>query len=132
MSSPLHRTTLGFRPPQVHIDLRYVLKDLGYTGGLKAIERRFGMAVTSWKALTASWRVLLWREYRRSGNEKALETLLAYNVQDVLNLEVLMVRSYNLNLKVTPFSNRYAVKEGSARGNPFRAHREVIERCLRW
>ncbi|MBW2193860.1 MAG: exonuclease, partial [Deltaproteobacteria bacterium] len=32
-----------------------------------------------------------------------LETLLAYNIQDVLTLEALMVIAYNLKIKDTPF-----------------------------
>jgi uncharacterized protein YprB with RNaseH-like and TPR domain len=35
--------------------------------------------------------VLLWNEYRKTGNQKALDTLLAYNVQDTVNLQNLMV-----------------------------------------
>jgi len=46
--------------------------------------------------------VLLWNEYRKSGSQKALDTLLAYNVQDTVNLESLMVTAYNLKIKETP------------------------------
>jgi hypothetical protein len=38
-----------------------------------------------------------------NGNQRALETLLAYNIQDVLTLENLMVISYNMKIKDTPF-----------------------------
>ena len=47
--------------------------------------------------------VLLWHDYKRTGNKKALETLLAYNIQDVLTLENLMVIAYNMKIKATPF-----------------------------
>ena len=47
--------------------------------------------------------VLLWREYNR-GNDKALETLLAYNIADAVNLEILSVTAYNMYLQDTPFS----------------------------
>jgi len=50
--------------------------------------------------------VLLWHDYKRSGNEKALETLLAYNIQDVLTLENLMVIAYNMKIKNTPFYDK--------------------------
>ncbi|MFH2219262.1 MAG: ribonuclease H-like domain-containing protein [Pseudomonadota bacterium] len=42
-------------------------------------------------------------DYQRNRNEKALETLLAYNIQDVLTLEKLMVIAYNIKIKDTPF-----------------------------
>lgn len=38
-------------------------------------------------------------------NEKALETLLAYNIEDIINLEYLMHKVYNLKLIETPFEN---------------------------
>lgn len=39
--------------------------------------------------------VLLWQEFQQTGNIKALETLLVYNIEDVVNLETLMVLAYN-------------------------------------
>ncbi|MBW1608758.1 MAG: ribonuclease H-like domain-containing protein, partial [Deltaproteobacteria bacterium] len=47
--------------------------------------------------------VLLWQDYQKNRNEKALQTLLAYNIQDVLSLEILMVIAYNLKIADTPF-----------------------------
>jgi uncharacterized protein len=41
--------------------------------------------------------VRLWREYKR-GRKSALDTLLAYNIEDVVNLEHLMYSAYNLKL----------------------------------
>jgi len=54
--------------------------------------------------------VLLWNEYQKTGNQKALDTLLAYNVQDTVNLESLMVTAYNMKLKET--SNSSARRAG--------------------
>jgi len=48
--------------------------------------------------------VLLWHEYRRHDNVKALETLLAYNAQDALSLHLLIVHAYNQKLQATPFA----------------------------
>ena len=78
-----------------HIDLRYVLKSLGYSGGLKKCERRLGIERGDLEDVDGYIAVLLWKEYQKHRNEKALETLLAYNIQDVLNLELLMVKAYN-------------------------------------
>ena len=43
--------------------------------------------------------VLLWREYKRNGNQRALDTLIAYNIEDVINLEYLMYYAFNAKVK---------------------------------
>ena len=47
--------------------------------------------------------MLLWQEYRKKGSVKALETLLAYNMADAVNLENLMVQAFNMKVSETPF-----------------------------
>ena len=71
--------------------------------------------------------VLLWDEYQKNGNQKALETLLAYNIQDMLNLEALMVTAYNLKIKETPF---YAdqLPEPEIAENPLEADAGIVDR----
>lgn len=86
-----------------HIDLRYVLKSLGYSGGLKNCEKALGIDRGDLNGVDGFFAVLLWQDYQENQNEKALETLLAYNIEDVLNLETLMVTAYNMKLKKTPF-----------------------------
>ncbi|UCD33166.1 MAG: ribonuclease H-like domain-containing protein [Desulfobacterales bacterium] len=86
-----------------HIDLRYTLRSLGYKGGLKSCETQLGIDRGSLKGIDGFFAVHLWHDYHRTGNQKALETLLAYNIQDVLTLENLMVISYNSKIKHTPF-----------------------------
>ena len=56
------------------------------------------------------------------------ETLLAYNLQDAINLEALMVTAYNLKLRQTPFYERLELPMPVAFPNPMRAHRETIHR----
>jgi len=114
--------------PQVHIDLRYLLRSLGYTGGLKGCEKKAGIDRKELEGLDGYFAVLLWQDYQRSNNEKALETLLAYNIQDVVNLETLMLLSYNLKLKETPFVQSHQLPHPSAPLIPFRANLETIER----
>lgn len=94
------RTTLG----RAHIDLRYVLASLGYRGGLKGCERQLGIDRGDLDGVDGYFAVLLWREYMNEGNPKALETLLAYNALDVINLERLMVEGYNRKIQDTPFA----------------------------
>jgi hypothetical protein len=72
--------------------------------------------------------VLLWDEYQKTGDQKALDTLLAYNVQDTITLENLMVTAYNLKLKGTPFYNNLLIEESTPPFNPFRADLDTIDR----
>jgi uncharacterized protein YprB with RNaseH-like and TPR domain len=114
--------------PQVHIDLRYLLRSLGYTGGLKGCEKKAGIDRKELEGIDGYFAVLLWQDYQRTGNEKALETLLAYNIQDVVNLEMLVLLSYNLKLKETPFVQSHQLPYPSAPPIPFKANLETIER----
>ena len=93
------------RLDQAQIDLRYVLAQLGCRGGLKGCEKQMGISRGMLDGIDGSFAVLLWREYERYGNEAALETLLAYNVEDTVNLERLMVEAYNRNVDRTPFAS---------------------------
>lgn len=112
----------------VHIDSRYLLRSLGYTGGLKGCEKRAGIDREELDGLDGYSAVLLWNDYQRGKNPKSLETLLAYNVQDVVNLEFLMVLSYNLKLKETPFVQSNQLALPSCPEIPFKADLETIAR----
>ncbi len=125
---PFIERSLGIRLPQAHIDLRYVLKSLGYAGGLKGCENQLGLARGDTADIDGFLAVLLWRMYERDGDEKALETLLAYNVQDVLTLELLLTIAYNGKLKATPFLEMLMQADPVPAANPFRADRAVVER----
>ena len=95
---------VGLKSPMDHadLDLRYILHSLGYKGGLKGCERALGVSRKGLEDVNGFMAVLFWREYKR-GNRKALETLLAYNMADAVNLEILMVKAYNERLACTPF-----------------------------
>jgi uncharacterized protein YprB with RNaseH-like and TPR domain len=101
---PFIERTLGVSLQQAHIDLRYLLRCLGYKGGLKGCERQMGIERGDLDGIDGYFAVLLWREYCCNHCPEALETLLAYNIEDVLNLEKLMVKAYNLSLRETPFA----------------------------
>lgn len=79
---------------QVHVDLCPTLRRLGLRGGLKRIEHTLGFqrdpdveGLDGWAA------VRLWNAYRR-GSEQALDTLLRYNKEDIINLKPLMELAY--------------------------------------
>ena len=74
----------------VHIDLRFPLKRLGLTGGLKRIEETLGIQRSPRTRGLDGWdAVRLWNEYQ-DGSEAALELLLEYNREDIKNLQPLM------------------------------------------
>ena len=125
---PFIRHSLGLPMDQAHIDLRYVLASLGYRGGLKNCERQLGLNRGELTDVDGFFAVLLWQEYKQSGDPRALETLLAYNTLDVLNLVRLMTMSYNLKLQGTPFEDTHELLMPSVPDNPFDADVEVIER----
>jgi uncharacterized protein YprB with RNaseH-like and TPR domain len=76
--------------PPVHIDLRWPLKRLGYTGGLKRIERRLGLDRPSEVQDLSGFDALrLWQEHL-AGDSEALEVLKLYNAMDVINLAPLL------------------------------------------
>lgn len=76
--------------PPAHIDLRFTLRRLGYTGGLKRIEQELGLGDrTGVEGVYGLDAVRLWEEYRR-GSSAALERLVQYNRADTVNLEPLL------------------------------------------
>ncbi len=80
----------GITLPGGHIDLRFVLKKLGFTGGLKRIEKDVGIArEREVEGIDGFEAIRLWYAYQR-GNKKALDTLIEYNNADIVNLQPLM------------------------------------------
>jgi uncharacterized protein YprB with RNaseH-like and TPR domain len=100
---PFIRNYFRVAVDHIHIDLRYLLRSLGYGGGLKGCEKSLGLDRAELNGVDGYFAVLLWREYRKTGNVKALETLLAYNMADTVNLETLMVQAFNMKVSETPF-----------------------------
>jgi uncharacterized protein len=128
---PFIERYFGITIDHAHIDLRYVLKSLGYSGGLKGCERQLGIDRKDLADVDGYFAVLLWNDYIRNRNEKALETLLAYNVQDVVSLETLLVIAHNMKLKETPFINSHSLKMPAPPRLPFQADRQTIDRIKR-
>jgi uncharacterized protein YprB with RNaseH-like and TPR domain len=114
-----------------HIDLRYVLRSLGYTGGLKRCEKMLGIERAGLQGIDGFFAVLLWNDFKENINQKALETLLAYNIQDAVNLETLMVIAYNMKLKDTPFFETHKLPLPATPDNPFKADTFTVRRILK-
>ncbi|RMH71729.1 MAG: exonuclease [Gemmatimonadetes bacterium] len=119
-----------------HIDLRYVLASLGYTGGLKQCEKRLGIHRQELDGINGRFAIHLWNDYQRHGIPQSLETLLAYNIADVVNLEKLMVIAYNKKLyHTTPFYDELRLDlptepEISIKPDPFTIDRIMREHGL--
>ena len=75
---------------QPHIDLRGVCNHLDLRGGLKKIEQTIGLKrPDAVEGMDGYHAVLLWEEFRKTGDEKFLEQLVEYNTQDIVNLKPL-------------------------------------------
>ncbi len=82
--------------PPLHVDLRFLLARLGYKGGLKKIEPRFGIhRPAEVNGMDGYMAVILWQRYQR-GDRTSLDLLLKYNREDVINLEVLMEQAFQM------------------------------------
>jgi len=87
----------GLELPAAHVDLRFLLARLGFKGGLKKIEPRFGIhRPKEVNGMDGYMAVILWERYQR-GDRTALDLLLKYNREDVVNLELLMEQAFDLS-----------------------------------
>jgi len=116
--------------PQVHLDLRYILRSLGFTGGLKSCEHQLGLSRGDIEGIDGYFAVHLWHDYL-DGNKKALETLLAYNIMDTINLKKLMLIAYERNVKRCLLNKSSIIsipKYTSKIKIPFKADSKTIEK----
>lgn len=116
---------------QAQIDLRYVLARLGFKGGLKGCEKQLGLHRGNLDGVNGYFAVLLWREYQRYRDKRVLNTLLAYNIEDTVNLERLVVEAYNRNIMATPFADKLALDCPAPPPNPYVADYETVEKLKR-
>lgn len=88
---PFLRRDFGdLREGRIHLDLCYLMRRLGFSGGLKRIEQSLGIFRSEETSGLNGWdAVRLWAEYRR-GSGEALELLLRYNQEDVENLQAVL------------------------------------------
>lgn len=83
-------TIQGLPLDQPHIDLCLLGRQLGFRGGLKAIELQLGIQRRAdlW-GMSGADAGQLWNRWRHSRDEEARERLLAYNQADCVNLQPL-------------------------------------------
>lgn len=78
----------------LHIDLMYPLKKIGYSGGLKRIENTLGINRSEeTTGISGFDAVRLWHKYEK-GDEEALDILIKYNKEDIVNLEKIIRITY--------------------------------------
>ena len=128
---PYVERSFGIRMNQAQIDLRFVLHHLGYTGGLKGCERALGISRGELDGVNGFLAVVLWREFARRNNTAALETLLAYNIADSVNLERLMTIAYNEHVMKTPFASARMLPMPEQPAIPFTADAALLHRLKR-
>lgn len=100
---PFLRNFFNISLNQFHIDLCPVLRRLGFKGGLKKCEKQMNIKrqIQDVDGLQA---IHLWNQYQKNNNFGALQKLMAYNSQDVLTLEHIIIKSYNLVMEDCPIS----------------------------
>jgi uncharacterized protein YprB with RNaseH-like and TPR domain len=125
---PFIESFFNIRLNHAQIDLRFVLYSLGFRGGLKGVERQLGADRGNLRDVDGFFAVLLWEDFLKTQNRQTLETLLAYNVQDTITLENLMVTAYNLKLRQTPFYDHLLIDESISPPNPYKADLATIDR----
>ena len=87
--APILRRSLSIPLDMPHLDLLPVFRRLDLRGGLKKVEKTLGIDRDALDGVDGWMAVRLWRAFERTRDERFLETLLAYNVADVLSLEYL-------------------------------------------
>lgn len=92
----LRRELPGLRFPPMHVDLCQLWRRLGEGGGLKALERRLGLARPgSVEGVGGLEAVALWHHWRLNRDATALRRLVEYNLYDAIMLRPLLDLAWN-------------------------------------
>ena len=79
---------------QLHIDLVYPLRRIGYKGGLKNIEKILGISRSEdTEGMSGFDAVILWKQYER-GDKGALSKIIKYNKEDLVNMKTILELTY--------------------------------------
>lgn len=77
---------------------------MGYSGGLKHIENIFNIHRNVTEQLDGRDAISLWYKYFDNKDKRALQRLIRYNLQDVLSLELISIKIYNIIMNDFPVS----------------------------
>jgi len=102
----IERTFNIWKKNYISLDLRWVFKRLGCSGGLKSIEKQLGINRPDYlKDVNGYTAVLLWEKYQ-SRRLNALNVLRRYCLEDVKNLVFLLHIAYNRLCKELKFPQK--------------------------
>jgi len=127
---PFIKQEMGIGFNQIHFDVCFLLRRLKIKGGLKKIEKRFGISRGDLEDLDGYSAVLLWNKFKKTKKKEYLETLLAYNNEDVINLEFLLHQAYNLLIEKEPTFTPPLKFQKKEITNPFLASKRVVDEIL--
>lgn len=90
-----------------HMDLRFCGERVGLSGGLKKIEKDLGFVrPESIQEVNGYEAVMLWRRWEIQHDHEALDKLIKYNQQDVLNLKRLADIVYQRLYDITTLKSK--------------------------
>lgn len=80
---------------QIHFDLCPAFQKLDFVGGLKKLEKQFGIERSPDTVdLRGRDAIDLWRKFSKLGQQAALDLLIRYNEEDVVSLPLLAEKAY--------------------------------------
>ncbi len=83
-----HHLGINLEEMHEHCDLMFRCWNRKLFGGLKSVERQLGIR-RELPNVDGKMAIVLWNRYLYSGDLEALDTLLKYNLEDVVNLKTL-------------------------------------------
>ncbi|MHA1732850.1 MAG: ribonuclease H-like domain-containing protein [Promethearchaeota archaeon] len=128
---PFIERTLGVDMPQVDFDTRFLLRRVGLTGGLKRVEEAVGLSRPGVDGIDGFGAVILWNLYEQSRRQEYLDTLLAYNNEDIINLPHLLALAYNGIVERGRMPFEHIPLPESKPANPREADAGVVEEVAR-
>jgi uncharacterized protein YprB with RNaseH-like and TPR domain len=103
------RLLADLRHEYEHCDLLALCRRRGLRGGLKVVEQTLGIARET-EGLSGRDAPRLWERYSTYGEQAALDLLLDYNYDDVVNLALLEMRLAGLELPVLTPTRRVCME----------------------
>ena len=107
---PFINKNLNFKLNHTQIDLRWMMHNLGISGGLKSSEQYFSIDRKSSTEIDGLMAVKLWNYYKSFHDINALNILIYYNQEDTVNLEQLLHVAYNYAIKYMYVNKKKVVR----------------------
>lgn len=80
----------------IHFDLFQISRILSISGGLKQIEKRLNIERNISDGLDGRAAIFFWNKYLETNKKDYLNALLAYNIEDVINLQFILPIFYEM------------------------------------